>query len=193
MARRKRAPDGDGTDQKRPRRSRSRHAGSIAGYATRQGHRWKFQIYALKDPERPELGETRITRGGFKTLDEAQAALAGALKKKARNEKFQGAVPTIGAYAAEWTKGLRLEASTVQGYEKVIRNHITPALGDIHLDKLTATRIASHYRELERSGRRDQRGYGKPCPRPSTLSPVRRFAPSAPRSRPGPVRSSTRT
>ncbi|WP_448070758.1 tyrosine-type recombinase/integrase [Georgenia yuyongxinii] len=154
--------DGDGTGRNRPRRSRSRHAGSIAGYTTRQGQRWKFQIYALKDPEKPELGETRVTRGGFKNLDEAHAALADALKKKARNEKFQGRVPTIAAYTAEWMKSLRLEASTVQGYEKIVRNHLTPELGGIRLDKLTATRIATHYRELEKSGRRDRRGYGKP-------------------------------
>jgi len=71
-------------------------------------------------------------------------------------------VPTVAAYAGEWFAALRLEASTVQGYEKIIRNHISPALGDIRLDKLTATRIGRHYRELERSGRRDKRGYGKP-------------------------------
>ena len=162
MSGRSKPPARDDAAQKRQRRSRSRHVGSIAGYPTKQGQRWKFQIYVPRDPEKPELGEFRITRGGFKNLDGAQAALAEALKKKAQNERFQGKVPTIGDYADLWVTGLRLQNSTIQGYRKIIRNHITPQLGDIRLDKLTATRIAAHYRELEKSGRRDKPHLGQP-------------------------------
>ncbi len=144
------------------RRSRSRHAGSITSYATESGQRWKFQIYVPKDPERPEHGDTRITRGGFKSLEEAQRVLAEALRKKKSNGRFQVKTPTIGEYAEHWIAGLRLQNSTIQGYQKIIRNHLTPYLGTIRLDMLTATRIASHYRQLETSGRRDKPGYGQP-------------------------------
>ena len=113
------------------RRSRSRHAGSITSYATQSGQRWKFQIYVPKDPERPELGDTRITRGGFKSLDEAQRVLAEALRKKKSNGRFQVKIPTIGEYAEHWIAGLRLQNSTIQGYQKIIRNHLTPYLGAI--------------------------------------------------------------
>jgi integrase len=154
--------DPEERNENKARRSRSRHAGSLAGYPTKAGQRWKFQIYALKDPEKPELGETRITRGGFKNLDEAQTALASALKKKAQKESFQGKVPTVAHYADHWVDGLRLQNSTIQGYRKIIRNHISPSLGELSLDKLTATMIAAHYRELEKSGRRDTTGLGKP-------------------------------
>lgn len=149
-------------EAKMQRRSRSRHAGSIGGYQTRKGKRWKFQIYVLIDPEKPELGETRVTRGGFTDLEHAQTALTEALKKKAQNERFQGTTPTISAYAEQWASSLRLADSTVTGYRKIIRNHITPALGGIRIDKLTATRIGSHYRELEKHGRKDAPGRGKP-------------------------------
>lgn len=152
------APEG----VKKQRRSRSRHQGSLGDYMTRKGKRWKFQIYVLKDPEKPELGETRVTRGGFTDLEEAQAALTEALQKKARNEKFQGKTPTVGVYAEHWVSSLRLAASTIKGYRKIIRNHITPDLGKIRIDKLTATRIGSHYRELEKSGRKDTYGKGQP-------------------------------
>jgi len=101
MATKSKPPESDDTGRKRQRRSRSRHAGSIAGYSTDKGQRWKFQMYVPKDPEQPELGETRLTRGGFKNLDEAQAALADAIKKKAQNEKFQGQVPTVAAHARD--------------------------------------------------------------------------------------------
>lgn len=147
---------------RRARRSRSRHAGSITSYATQGGQRWKFQIYVPKDPERPELGDTRLTRGGFASLDEAQRALAEALRKKKSNARFQSKTPTIGEYADHWVAGLRLQNSTIEGYKKIIRNHVTPYLGAIRLDRLTATRIGAHYRELETSGRRDKSGYGKP-------------------------------
>ncbi|HWL01679.1 MAG TPA: tyrosine-type recombinase/integrase [Microbacteriaceae bacterium] len=155
-------PDEATPPEKRQRRSRSRHAGSIADYPTKKGPRWKYQLYVPKDPERPELGETRVTRGGFRTMEDAQAGLADALKKKAQHQRFQGKVPTLGGYAELWADGLRLEASTIAGYRKNIRNHIVPKLGDIRLDQLTAARIGAHYRELEKSGRRDKVGFGTP-------------------------------
>lgn len=37
-----------------------------------------------------------------------------------------------------------------------------PDLGRIRIDKLTATRTGSHYLELEKSGRKDECGKGKP-------------------------------
>lgn len=71
-------------------------------------------------------------------------------------------VPTIGEYADHWISGLRLQNSTIEGYKKIVRNHVTPHLDAIRLDKLTAPRIASRYRQLETSGRRDKPGHGKP-------------------------------
>lgn len=99
---------------------------------------------------------------GFTDLEEAQAALTEAIRKRARNEKFQGKTPTVGVYAEHWVSSLRLAASTIKGYRKIIRNHVTPDLGRIRIDKLTATRIGSHYRELEKHGRKDEYGKGKP-------------------------------
>jgi integrase len=148
--------------EKPARRSRSRHAGSITSYETKSGRRWKFQIYVPKDPERPELGDTRLTRGGFNSLDETQRALAEVLRKKKANARFQSKVPSVGEYAAHWIAGLRLQNSTIEGYKKAIRIHVTPYLGTIRIDQLTPTRIATHYRQLETSGRRDKPGYGTP-------------------------------
>ena len=98
----------------------------------------------------------------FTSTDEASDALQDALKQRKQNEKFSGKVPLIGVYADEWVAGLKLADSTIKGYKKIIRNHITPQLGDIQLDKLTATRIARHYRDLETHGRADHVGKGQP-------------------------------
>ncbi len=70
--------------------------------------------------------------------------------------------PTVGEYAELWLQGLRLEASTIQGYRRVIRNHVTPLLGATRLDRLTSSRLAAHYRFLEREGRRDRKHAGEP-------------------------------
>ncbi|MEO5653688.1 MAG: tyrosine-type recombinase/integrase [Marmoricola sp.] len=113
-------------------------------------------------PERPELGDTRLTRGGFNGLDETQRALAEVLRKKKSNARFQSKVPTVGEYAGHWIASLRLQNSTIEGYKLAIRIHVTPYLGTIRIDQLTPTRIAAHYRQLETSGRRDKPGYGEP-------------------------------
>lgn len=154
--------DTGGGDEKQQRRSRSRQPGSIQAYDTDNGKRWRFQIYVLKDPEYPELGSRRLTRSGFTSTDEANDALQEALKQRKQNEKFGNKAPTVGTYADEWAAGLKLAASTITGYKKIIRNHIRPQLGAIRLDKLTATRIARHYRDLEDHGRRDEYGKGQP-------------------------------
>ncbi len=57
---------------------------------------------------------------------------------KKSSARFQAA-PTIGEYAEHWIAGLRLQNSTSEGYKKIIRNHVTPYLGAIQLDKLIAT------------------------------------------------------
>ncbi|WP_422933060.1 tyrosine-type recombinase/integrase [Sinomonas sp. P47F7] len=162
MPARMKPPAGDDAAKKPQRRSRSRQPGSIQEYQTGQGKRWRFQIYVLNDPEFPEQGMRRLTRSGFKNTAEANDALQEALKQRTQSEKFSGKVPALCVYADEWADGLKLADSTIKGYKKIIRNHITPQLGAIRLDKLTATRIARHYRDLEKHGRADKLGKGQP-------------------------------
>lgn len=49
--------------------------------------------------------------------------------------------------------GLRLQTTTIEDDQKIIRNHVTLYLGAIQLDKLTTTGIAARCRQLETSGR----------------------------------------
>lgn len=162
MNRPKEPPAEQSATGERQRRSRSRQPGSIQEYQTSKGKRWRFQIYVPNDPDDPGLGMRRHTRSGFTTTDAANDALQDALKQRRQHEKFSGKMPTIAVYADEWVDGLKLAASTIKGYKKIIRNHIRPQLGDIQLDKLTATRIARHYRNLEKAGRKDKIGLGQP-------------------------------
>lgn len=114
------------------------------------------------DPEQPDLGEKKFSRGGFATAADADAALQDALKKRDEQEKFGGKVPTLSVYVDAWVEGLHLADSTIAGYKKLIRNHLRPQLGHYPLGKLTPTRIARHYRELGQHGRKDERDKGGP-------------------------------
>ncbi|MFV0405255.1 MAG: tyrosine-type recombinase/integrase [Propioniciclava sp.] len=71
---------------------------------------------------------------------------------------------TLGVYADAWVEGLHLGDSTIAGYKTIIRNHLRPQLGHYPLDKLTPTRIARHYRDLEQHGRKEEQDKGGPLP-----------------------------
>ncbi|WP_279070840.1 tyrosine-type recombinase/integrase [Microbacterium lacticum] len=136
--------DGAQKAQARRPRTRRRGRGSIQSYQTAAGKRWRYQIWVPVDPEQPDLGEKKFSRGGFTTAADADAALQDALKQRDQQEKFGGIVPTLGVYADAWAESLKLADSTIAGYKKIIRNHLRPQLGHYPLDKLTPTRIARH-------------------------------------------------
>ena len=153
-------PEASQQAQARRPRTRRRGRGSIQSYPTAAGKKWRYQIWVPVDPEQPDLGEKKFSRGGFATAADADAALQDALKKRDEQEKFGGKVSTLGAYA--WVESLRLADNTIAGYKKLIRNHLRPQLGHYPLGKLTPTRIARHYRELGQHGRKDEQDKGGP-------------------------------
>ena len=78
---------------RRPR-TRRRGRGSIQSYQTAAGKRWRYQIWVPIDPEQPDLGDKKFSRGGFATAADADATLQDALKQRDQQEKFGGKVPT---------------------------------------------------------------------------------------------------
>lgn len=142
--------------------SRRRGRGSITSYTTKAGVRWRWQLRVPVNPDFPEEGERQTGKGGYPTAAEADEALDEA-KRKLRNQvQFARSVPTVAAYSEQWLASLALAASTVAGYRRIVRNHVVPQLGALPLDKVTATRLARHYRELATNGRRDGQHRGEP-------------------------------
>lgn len=140
---------------------RRRGVGSITPYQTKAGQRWRWQLRAPIDPEHPEHGTKLTGRGGYRTATAADDALQEARRLlRAHARLSRNGPPTIEAYAAEWLDSLTLEASTIAGYRKIVRNHVTPQLGAIRIDRLTATQLSRHYRNLEDHGRRDNKKPG---------------------------------
>lgn len=147
----------------RTSRSRRRGKGALYTYATKAGTKWRWQLYVPVDLEQPDGEARRTGGGGFATMDDADDALRDAIKRLQSQQVVSASGgPTVAAYSAQWFAGLQLEASTLQGYAKIMRNHIIPKLGEIRVDKLTSTRIARHYQELLTSGRRDSGHLGEP-------------------------------
>lgn len=143
--------------------SRRRGVGSITSYQTKAGQRWRWQLRVPVDPEHQEQGSRQAGAGGFRTAEAADDALQEARRKAREHVKItRKGPPTVGEYAAQWLDGLQLEASTIYGYRKIVRNHVTPRLGAVRLDRLTATRLGQHYRWLEQCGRRDGKHFGEP-------------------------------
>lgn len=143
------------------KRSRRRGKGSLQSYQTKAGLRWRFQIWVPIDHEKPELGDKKYSRAGFATDDDADDAMQEAIKKRRAKETFHKSMPTVSEYANQWVETLRLEASTVESYRRLIRNHIAPYFEALPIDGLTSTRIARHYRDLEKHGRKDAVGLGQ--------------------------------
>jgi len=141
--------------------TRRRGAGSIVAYKTGQGIRYRWMLPVPLDPDNADAGTRKASRGGYATVKEADAGLRVALTERdqARRVSTRKGV-TVADYAEQWVSGLTLEASTIQGYRKIIRNHVAPQLGSLPLGKLTATRLSQHYRSLELNGRRDNKRPG---------------------------------
>ncbi len=152
---------------------RSVREGSVYKYKTRSGAiRWRFQIWVPSDVE---AGETvRLGEGGFLTAEEADSAMLEIIAKTRRHEPVRpkSSIPTLDAYAKTWLGGLiDLQASTVQGYEKNVRNHLLPYLGRYRLDQLTPSLLNLHFKKLQTVGRKDSKDSGGALS-PNTLHKV---------------------
>lgn len=143
-------------------RSRRRGVGSITSYRTREGVRYRWQLRIPIDPESAGAG-TRLTgAGGFLTVEAADDALQEARRRLRAQEVISSERPTVRNYSEAWLDGLRLERSTIAGYRKIVRNHVTPHIGDLRLDQVTSTRLARLYRDLLSHGRNDNKDSGGP-------------------------------
>lgn len=143
--------------------TRRRGVGSITSYKTKAGERWRWQLRVPADPENSGAGMRMAGQAGYLTMKAADAALQDARRRLREHVRITaGGAPTVGEYSALWLDSLRLEASTIQGYRRIVRNHVLPRLGGTRLDRLTSTGLNAHYRFLEREGRRDSKHRGEP-------------------------------
>ena len=143
------------------RRRRPRGEGCVFEY---QGSDGTVQ-YGIKhdlppaDGRRRQVMRRRDENGQhWLTREDAANALREAVVKVRKGTWVEPSRQPLGEYLATWLSGLRLAPSTEASYRKNVRLHITPYIGTVPLASLTSARLTALYRELETSGRRDQKG-----------------------------------
>ncbi|QHC59615.1 tyrosine-type recombinase/integrase [Rathayibacter sp. VKM Ac-2760] len=135
------------------KRARRRGRGAIYSYATKAGKRWRWQIYEPVNASEPDGELRRVSKGGYRTADEADDGLRDALLKLKNHVRSTAAGGiSLASFGLEWLDSLRLAPSTVAGYRRLFRLYIEPQLGTSKLDKITPSRLSRHYAELARSG-----------------------------------------
>ena len=120
----------------------------------KRGKTWMFTVEAGFDPVTGK--RRRPQRSGFKTRKEAEYAQAAMLAKIRRGEWVQDSQETVGEFLTEWLTSIagRVRPTTLTSYERNIRVHVRPTLGQKRLQALTSADLNSLYGKLLLAGRR---------------------------------------
>lgn len=107
------------------------------------------------------------TRSGFTSKRAAEAYCADLVAAMGQGTYVAPSVTTVEEWLTVWLEQAkdRLKESTWASYEKNIRVHITPALGSVRLQQLTAAHLDAFYKQLRSTGRATKGSEG------TTLSP----------------------
>jgi integrase len=140
------------------RKRRSPGDGGIYPYETKAGTRYRINaVVTLPDGASRRVFLRRGPNGErWTTADEARAALRTVLADSSRGEFIEPSRRALASYGADVIDGLRIGPQTRASYRKNWRLHVEAyPIGTVPLAQLTGTRLTSHYRALERSGRKD--------------------------------------
>ena len=137
-----------------PRKRRSPGEGGAYSYKTAAGERWRVKGMVGQ----PDGTLREVNKRGFGTKKAALAWLADAQSSGRKGEYVEPSRQRFGVYGAEVIDGLRIGPQTRASYVKNWRNHVEPyPLAQLPLAQLTGQRLTTHYRMLEKSGRKDHR------------------------------------
>jgi len=120
----------------------------------KRGSTWTYYLYA----EDGAGNRRQVSKGGFRTRREAEAARVSALESMQRGTWVRPHRLSLGAFLIdEWLPSQRpptLDESTYQSYARNIRLHVIPYVGGVDLQQLTPMDLNQLYRTLLESGRR---------------------------------------
>jgi integrase len=142
------------------RKRRSPGEGGAYPYKTAAGVRYRVKGQVRQaDGTLKQINRRKGANG--ETWTTKEAALAWLHDQQSAGRKGEYVEPSsqgLGAYGAEVIEGLRIRPQTRASYVKNWRNHIEPyPIAAVPLAQLTGVRLTSHYRMLEKSGRKDYR------------------------------------
>jgi integrase len=107
----------------------------------------KSGLYMARYTVETPTGKKRKTVYG-KTREEAHEKLVEALSNRNKGLVFEGENQTLSAYLDRWLDGSvkgSVKPSTYESYERMIRNHIKPALGHRKLKALAPDHVQYFY------------------------------------------------
>jgi integrase len=134
----------------------------VRGGTRKRGTTWTWYLGVLD----PVTGRRRqLSKGGFRTKREAQAALNEAMAALRSGTYVESSRLTLGAFLTEqWLPTARaaVRPTTWTTYRIYAEAQVVPALGHVPLQALTAAHLNRLYADLAEHGRRDGRGGLKP-------------------------------
>jgi integrase len=134
----------------------------MRGGTRKRGMTWTWYLGVVD----PTTGRRRqLTKGGFRTKREAQAALNEAMAALRSGTFVEPSRLTLGAFLTEqWLPTVRaaVRPTTWTTYHIYAEAQVLPALGHVPLQALTAAHLNRLYADLAEHGRRDGRGGLKP-------------------------------
>jgi integrase len=133
---------------------RSPGEGGCWPYQTKAGERFR-----VKGIVRQADGtDKEVNKRGFLTKKAGLEWLADAQSAGRKGEYVEPSKQKLGEYGREVIDGLRLKPQTKASYVKNWRLHIEAyPIAQVPLAQLTGQRLTTHYRALEKSGRKDHR------------------------------------
>lgn len=124
---------------------------SRTGSVKRTGSTWGFVV----DIGRKDGRRRQVRKRGFRTRKDAQTALNEALVALQHGAYARPRRITFGSYLADWVASLATTGrrpTTIAGYDRLIRIHVEPDLGDIPIQELTAVDLDRLYARLKAIG-----------------------------------------
>jgi integrase len=116
---------------------------------------WTIVLFTGRDVNGRKCYRQHAIRGSKKDTERARTRLLHALDAGTYLEPSR---QTTGEYLNDWLRDYaktHVAGSTYEGYEKIIRVHVGPALGHLLLVRLTPADIKAYYARAQLSGRRN--------------------------------------
>lgn len=113
--------------------------------------RWAYVV----DAAPPGAPRQQRRRAGFPTKSAALEAMHRLQAAVAGGTFVEPSRQTVGKYLTEWVAGIsgEVRGGTWRGYRDNVHNHLTPRIGDVPLQALSANRVRALYQELATGGR----------------------------------------
>lgn len=144
------------------RKARRLGRGSISKYKTKNAMLWRWQAWVDAPGLDSAKGRVRIGGTGYKTAVEADLAMAAGIAEyeRLRTQNLNPKPPQFEEFARQWLSQLKLAPATVKGYERLLRCHVFPYIGNRKLRDITSHELAATYKALAEHGRSDVRDPG---------------------------------